>query len=80
MQQVDWNTQRVVGGDNIEHASTKGREGKMIVTGRTALPLHTAKLITSTVSATDEVRDDLRKAVRDHLSEKVQFYELDYQP
>ncbi|OCT49043.1 hypothetical protein CLCR_04721 [Cladophialophora carrionii] len=62
MQQVDWNTQRLVSGDDIEYESTVGREVNMLVT----------------VSATDEVRDNLRQVVRDHLSEEVQFFELDY--
>ena len=32
------------------------------------------------VSGTDDIRDELRSVVRDHLMDGVSFFELDYQP
>lgn len=32
------------------------------------------------VSTADDLRDELRNAVRDHLADEVRFFELDYQP
>jgi len=37
-------------------------------------------LMISEVSATDDIRDELRCVVRDHLADGVTFFELDYQP
>ena len=39
-----------------------------------------AMLMILTVSAADEVRDNLQNVVRGHLRGEVQFFELDYQP
>jgi hypothetical protein len=37
-------------------------------------------LTTLEVSATDDIRGELRSVVRDHLADEVSFFELDYQP
>jgi hypothetical protein len=41
---------------------------------------HSRMLITLAVSATDDIRDDLRSIVRDYLADEVSFFELEYQP
>jgi hypothetical protein len=35
--QVDWDTQRVVDGNELESGSTIRKEGKMLVTGKLAI-------------------------------------------
>ncbi len=53
----------------------------MMITGLLARSrLVTGLIILLTVSANNEVRDDLRNVVRGHLYGQVQFFELDYQP
>ena len=37
-------------------------------------------LIILEVSATDDIRDELRSVVQDYLADEVSFFELDYQP
>lgn len=37
-------------------------------------------LLIVVVSAADDIRDELRHVVRDHLTEKVGYFELDFQP
>jgi hypothetical protein len=73
--EVDWNTQRVVDGNELENGSTIRRDDKILVTGKLwAIP------VAVTVSAAHDVRDGLRHVVRDHLGDGVQYFELDYQP
>ena len=74
---MDWNTQRVVDGNELENGSTIRRDDKILVTA--SLPLW-AILVTVTVSAARDVWDGLRHVVRDHLGDGVQYFELDYQP
>jgi len=52
----------------------------MLITGTSNRALACDHANYLTVSANDEVRDDLRNVVRGHLSDKVRFFELDYQP
>ncbi len=81
VQQVDWDTQRVVDGNTIENGGTTKRDNTMLITGMLDRSRHlTLLMILLTVSANDEVRDDLRNVVRGHLCGQVQFFELDYQP
>jgi hypothetical protein len=77
---VDWNTQRVVDENEPESGGTIKRDGKTLVTGKLTNPSLEAMLIILPVSATDDIRDELRDLVRDHLGDEVKFFELDYQP
>ncbi|KAH9209880.1 hypothetical protein DL95DRAFT_526617 [Leptodontidium sp. 2 PMI_412] len=61
---VNWDTETPVEGRELESGRPKRRDGKMLVT----------------VSATDDIRDELRSVVREHLTDEVSFFELDYQP
>jgi hypothetical protein len=69
----------VVDGNEPESGGTIKRDGKMLVTGKLTNPSLEAKLMILAVSATDDIRDELRNLVPDHLGE-VKFFELDYQP
>ncbi|KAI9777253.1 MAG: hypothetical protein M1839_008983 [Geoglossum umbratile] len=50
--------------EELEFGRPSGREGKMLVA----------------VSSTDDVGDELRNLVRDHLADGISLLELDYQP
>ena len=64
VQQVDWNTQRVVDGNTIANGGTIERGNTMLITGMLNLPRLVTQLMSlSIVSANDEVRDDLRNVV-----------------
>ena len=78
VQQVDWNTQKIVDGNAAESGAPM-RNGKMVVTGK-SIQLICVPLMIVAVSATDDVRDELRCVVRDHLSDKIKYFELDFQP
>ena len=58
----------------------RAREGHMLVAGEFCEPAHLTKLKKDSVSGYVETRDSLRALVRNHLEEKVELVEADFQP
>ena len=52
----------------------------MLVTGKAYYLLLWERLISTAVSASDYIRDNLREIVRTYLDESVSLLELEYQP
>jgi hypothetical protein len=67
-------------GDFIERIPSADEErGEILVMGE-FIEAQRGSRLTSTVSATDKTRDQVRSVVRDFLNEKVTMSELEYQP
>ncbi|KAG0644964.1 hypothetical protein D0Z07_9345 [Hyphodiscus hymeniophilus] len=62
--------------DNIDWDTKRLVEGELESGGQA----RRAGQLLVTVSATDDIRDELRSAVRGHLTDGVSFFELDFQP
>ena len=56
-----------------------GQDARLLVTGKTNFDGQYA-ILTSAVSATNSLRDHLRRNVRDYVGQGVRLVELDYQP
>jgi len=55
--------------------------GEMLVMGKAPCPVDHDDLLTDTeVSGFQEIRDDLRRLVRDHLDDGLSLLEMNYQP
>ncbi len=55
--------------------------GEMLIIGKAPYPVDYNNLLTDTeVSRFQEIRDDLRRLVRDHLDDGLSLLEIDYQP
>ncbi|KAI9774177.1 MAG: hypothetical protein M1839_001879 [Geoglossum umbratile] len=61
---IDWDTKALVEEGKLESGRLTRRDGRLLVI----------------VSGTEDIRDELRSVVRDHLRDEVSFFELDYQP
>ncbi len=66
--------------DQVGPRSEKDR-GNVLVTGKSAEPLgESLKLTINTVSANEQIRDELRDLIQPYLDQGVRLLELDYQP
>jgi len=55
--------------------------GEMLIIGKAPYPVDYNNLLTDTeVSRFQEIRDDLRRLMRDHLDDGLSLLEIDYQP